>query len=113
MSSSAMQDGASESSLIVHRLNAMDHRLDNMDGRLGSMDERLDRVDATLGGLSVSAETLAGAAAGCGGCTDCVRDVSAETSEGAAFAATALPLSAPPARSSSCSWLRIPDEVCH
>ncbi len=47
MPSPAMPDGASESSLIVHRLNAMDQRIERMD-------ERLDRVETTLGGLCVS-----------------------------------------------------------
>ena len=61
MPSPALPDGASESSLIVHRLNAMDQRLDGMDQRLDGMDKRLDgmdkrldRVETTLGGLSVS-----------------------------------------------------------
>ena len=47
MASTATPDGASESSLIVHRLNAMEQRLD-------SMDEQQDQFGATLGGLSVS-----------------------------------------------------------
>ena len=76
MPSPAMPDSASESSLVVHRLDSMDQRLDGMDQRLDSMDQRLDsmdqrldsmdqrldrvdgrldRVEATLGGLCVSA----------------------------------------------------------